>query len=149
MGMFRYLESRLLQLCHRLSSVYSWNMNGVLFTAEQLDTPDHRFVPRFDHRRHEAHGRSLSAFQKLCTPAPKRVMQSLGAGFMPRNRQSVLAGKKLLQDSSNLRHISLALSKRPAQFRLRLFGELAHSDALQRRDRFHGSFQLRFQRLAS
>jgi hypothetical protein len=30
-------------------------------------------------------GRSFSAFQKLCTPAPKRVMAIFGAGFILRN----------------------------------------------------------------
>jgi hypothetical protein len=29
-------------------------------------------------------GRSFSTFQKLCTPAPKRVMAILGAGFHAR-----------------------------------------------------------------
>ena len=36
------------------------------------------------------------------------------------------------------------LSERFAQFHLRLFGEPAHSDALQCRNRVHASFQLRF-----
>jgi len=30
-------------------------------------------------------GKSFSGFQKLCTPAPKRVIATFGAGFMARN----------------------------------------------------------------
>src|SRR5688572_735999 len=65
-------------------------------------------------------GRSFSAFQKLCTPAPKRVMAIFGAGLIARKPgmmtsrlshssakagDSFLASEKLLQGSANLRYI--------------------------------------------
>jgi hypothetical protein len=37
-------------------------------------------------------GKSFSAFQKLCTPAPKRVMAIFGAGFMARKPGMITSG---------------------------------------------------------